>query len=198
MTEEIKEQIEYRKVIMEKVYAGKKITKEERLWLVTHSVYNHLFGYPFLKMDVIKLNANQLYVIKLQVEKKKHNDNASMIIGAAGGNGKVITDWELINFYGENVNRKDTEILQVTVDSDVSEYTVTFISGLGLLCVEYGCEYYDEKMKVKKMETSFSGSARFSMTKEIVSDNKVRYSCKDPVSDSYEALVFTVEWTLAE
>lgn len=198
MTEEIKEQIAYRNLILQKAATGVKITKDERTWLLTHPVYNHRYGYPFLKRDIIQLNANKLNVIKLRVEKKEHNDNASIIIGVAGGQGKIITDMELFNFDGEKVDRKDTKILGISVKSKDMEESVKFISKLGLMSVEYECEYYDEKMRVKIVEGSGSASARFSMTKEIVSDNKVRYSCKDPVSDSYEALVFTVEWTLAE
>ena len=43
-------------------------------------------------------------------------------------------------------------------------------------------------------ESSMCGKTNYAMKREKIGANKVRYFCKNPDSDSFDALVFTVEW----
>lgn len=187
--------IEYRKSLKERVCKGEKLTVEERLWLVTNPLYNHLFGYPFLNVDILRLKEDRIYSIKVEVKERKYQDKLTIFVGVAGGKGEVISDMHLDDFQGDRVEKKPAQAVAMHINNDIMEYTIKFKSKLGLLDVQYGCEYYDPKMKLNIIESSGTGNARFSMLKKILSDNKVQYSCKDPNSDVYDALVFSIEWT---
>ena len=58
----------------------------------------------------------------------------------------------------------------------------------------YGCDYFDTVVNLHMSESSFTMNTDFAMKCEEISSNKVRYYCKEPLSDSFDAIIFTVEW----
>ncbi len=49
------EEIAFRHFLHEKIANGKKLTKEERIWIETHKTFSARMGYPYLKLDYIEL-----------------------------------------------------------------------------------------------------------------------------------------------
>ena len=96
-----KEEIEYREIIMNKAFKGIKITPEERIWLLSHSVYNHLLGYPYYNTVVEKLKPKTWYIITIAIESVAYSKKIYPIISVSSGKGKIITDFPIYDFYNK-------------------------------------------------------------------------------------------------
>ncbi len=85
-------------------------------------------------------------------------------------------------------------MLGVDVNINNPRSTFEFQSALSLLSVHYECECYDESLKSFIMKSSLSIRS-LAMRKEIISDNKVRYYCKSPNEESFNAMIFSIKIT---
>lgn len=189
MTDYEKE-IEYRNSLYN---SGRKLTPEERSWLGTHPLYNCRFGFPILNVAVEKLEPKKWYLITVNAESVAHEGEIGPFIEVSGLKGKIIADFELVDYRGNISLGKPVKILS----SDLYEgecFTVKYFSDLGFLSVGYGCDYFDTVMNLHMSEKSSTWNADFAMKREEISSNKVRYYCKEPMSDSFDAIIFTVEW----
>ena len=188
------EEIEYRNSLMSRLYKGEKISSEERLWLHTHSIYHWKMGYPYLKADVLSLKAKQMYRFHVTVEKLTYEKRIIPIISVPVGKGSIYTDFAIMDSYGNDKSGNPVRILGITINKEYQKTSFLYRSNTGLVMVTYACDYYDEKHQRLLSDTSDSGSSRLAMLKEIVSENKVRYQCKSPISDSFDSLAFSVTW----
>ena len=191
------EEIAYEKKLYQKAIKGEKITSDERKWLLTHSSYNMEYGIIAYKTAIEQLETNTLYSIKIKVESISYKDRICPTIAVPVKSGWLFTDFDVYNYDGKlNPSRK---VRMLCVDfNESSEFIVDYRSSSGLLAVTYECDYYDEKMKLHKREASDGANLGFAMRKEIIDDNSVRYFCKSPLKDSFDALVFTIEWKKKE
>lgn len=78
------------------------------------------------------------------------------------------------------------------------EMKVKYLSELGLLSVHYKCGYYNLQQKLYVIKSSMGADTSFAMVREPINDHTVRYGCKSPFKDSFDAMVFTIEWTEEE
>ena len=74
------------------------------------------------------------------------------------------------------------------------EIELDYWSDLGLLAVEYECDYHYERMGIFTRAVS-SFEHRLAMRREEVDDHTVRYYCKSPIADTFDALVFSIQWS---
>jgi hypothetical protein len=51
-------------------------------------------------------------------------------------------------------------------------------------------------MKLNTRESSSTGNPSLAIRREVIDEHTIRYYCKSPVSDSFEALIFTVGWSV--
>lgn len=194
------EEIEYRKAIMNKAYKGIKITPEERTWLLSHSLYNPLLGYPYYNVVIEKLKPKTWYTITVAIESISYNKKIYPIIAVATGKGKIITDFPIYDFYKKE-KKSGTPIKMLSLEMKQNEEEkIKFISDLGCLSVEYEGEFFNRSVNRDMSESSGDSTANFAMIREVISDHKVRYNCKSPEDDdnSFGAMIFTVEWTEIE
>ncbi len=187
------EEISYREELLRKGAESIKLTPEERLWLVTHSVYNRRFGYPFYASSIETLKPKQWYTLIVNVETIKHNDEIQPIILVPDKNGEIKVDFDLLDRNGNPTNRKSVKLLAFNMPAGENS-KVKYRSQMGLLGVKYYVSYYDEATRLYKGTTSSAADYICAMKREIVNDHKIRYYCKSPISDSFEAMIFTVEW----
>lgn len=187
-------EIAYRESILEKARKGIKISSEERLWLLTHSLYNRHYGIDYFNFAVESIEANQWFLIKIKVESILYDKRILPIISVPAAKGKIITDCRLYNDKGEEKTGKPVKMLALEMNQYVGEKTVKFFSELGLVGVEYQCDYFDSTVKLNKREASFTGNPDFAMKRQIIDDHTIRYYCKDPNSQSFDALVFSLQW----
>lgn len=190
------EEIEYRNVLMSRIYKHEKLSSQECLWLKTHPIYHWSLGYPYLKADILSLEAEKTYRLHIKVEKLTYENQIIPIISVPAGKGTIHTDFPTKDFYGNDKTGKPVKVLGVTVNKDHQATNVCYSSDMGLLMVTYACNYYDAKHQMLLSDTSDSGSARLAMLKEIKSENKVLYRCKSPMNDSFDSLVFSIAWEL--
>ena len=188
------EEIEYRNVLMSRVYKHEKLSSQDRLWLKTHPVYHWSLGYPYLKADVLSLEAKRTYRLHIEVEKLTYENQIIPIISVPTGKGAIHTYFPTKDFYGNVKTGKPVKVLGVTVNKDHQSTHFCYHSDIGLLMVTYACNYYDAKHQMLLSDTSDSGSARLAMLKEIKSESKVLYRCKSPTSDNFDSLVFSIAW----
>ena len=64
-------EIEYRNHLLLRVRSGNQITPEERLWLLTHRIYNRELGYPYVNSDVIDLQTNKDCTVYVKIESRR-------------------------------------------------------------------------------------------------------------------------------
>ena len=62
--EDIIQQIAYRSALLEK----RRISAEEKLWLISHPCYHESLGYPYLLLDILDFSANMPYLFSVTVE----------------------------------------------------------------------------------------------------------------------------------
>lgn len=188
------EEIEYRNTLMSRVYRHEKLSSQDRLWLKTHPVYHWSLGYPYLKADILSLEAKQTYRLHIEVENLTYENQIIPIISVPTGKGAIHTNFLTKDFYGNDKTGQPVKILGVTVNKDHRSTDIYYRSDIGLLMVTYACNYYDEKHQMLLSDTSDSGSARLAMLKEFKSENVVLYRCKSPLRDNFDSLVFTITW----
>lgn len=188
-----KTEIEYREQLLEKRSMGQRLTEDERFWLVTNPVYNRWHGYPFYNKDVISLRPNILYSIHIKIIEMPDRTPVTITLGVSDRKGKLISDEFLLDIDGNGTKKKTTKVLQFDLDKNKTDYYVKFKSEIGLLDISYGCDYYDERMKLFKKESSSTGNPCFAMIKDVISEVKVRYKCKHPKVDMYDMLIFEIE-----
>lgn len=188
------EEIMYRDLILSQARAGKKLTADERFWLVTHPIYNSLLGYPFLNADIVNLESNTCYRIHVKVEDLNYSNSIIPIITVPGGRGKIVTSTTLTNYKGDTIFGKSVKMLALLLDLEHSESGFEYKSDLGLLGVSYQCDYYDDKQQLMIRQSSDTGNGYFAMQRENVGSNKMLYRCKNPINHNFDSLVFSVEW----
>lgn len=190
-------EIRYREMLLQKVRNNSKITSDERIWLVTHPVYNQQLGFPFFNVAIENLEPNKWYLVRVKLESTAYDDRIIPIIGVPAGKGKIIADFELRDVRGNVSLGKPVKMLGFELEQHhMSE--VKYLSVLGLLSVEYECDYFDEKQNLYKRQASSTGDPSFAMKKEIINNHLVKYRCKSPIGNSFDAMVFTIEWTEAD
>lgn len=189
------EEIEHRKAIMSKIQSGKKITSEERLWLVTHPLYNSQLGYPYLNSDIISLIPDTNYHVKIKIEKNLYSSRILPVISVPGGKGKINTDIPTFNYNGKPSSGKDLKMLALVFEPECNEIEIDYCSGTGKLGISFECEYFDDQQGLIIRKNSNVGDPSFSMIRKSLSENEVLYLCKPPKSDDYESFVFSVTWS---
>ncbi len=189
-------EIAYRKELWEK--ERQKYTTEEREWLSTHSWYNFQLGYPYLNDSVEKLKPNTCYNINVIMESSVYENSVSAIIHEPLYNQVILPDFPVIEVRTKKVKQgKKISMLEISYDNPGKSVDFKYeTTELGLMSVAYFCDYFDKvSPKVKIGKVSSDGWIDYAMKREVISDNKIRFHCKSPLKDTFDALVFTVEWT---
>ena len=187
-------EIAQREFILNKVRQNIKISKEERLWLVTHSVYNRKLGKNALNIVIEKVPSKKWLSISIKVESVSYDKRIIPIIGVPGGKGKIVSIHEVTDLKGNTFQNKPVKVLGLLHDDSIPEHKINYYSDLGLISVEYECDYFDDKSNLYKRESSSTGNTYFAMKRQVVDEYTIRYYCKSPMHDSYDALVFSVHW----
>lgn len=188
------EQIEHRKAILDRIRRGNRITPDDRLWLATHPIFNRSLGYPYLNADIISLQPNQTFLIRIEVEACSYPSRILPVLTVPGKKGAIIPSKLLMDRSGNLLSRKPVRMLGVLVDGDNQNAEVHYQSAFGLLGISFECEYYDCKQHLTIREDSNTGNPCFAMYCEKCADNKVLYKCKPPGLDNFESFCFSVEW----
>lgn len=183
-----------RNEILKKVKSGAKISKEERFFLETTPAYNSALGYPYLLKDVVNINSSDKVSLSVVVESISYDEKIIPVISVPAQKGMISTSFELFNYKGELSKDNKTKVLGVDLSDEHKSTVVQYKSDLSLLAVNYECWCYNMILKKTLPESSMCGKTNYAMSKEVVSENKIRYFCKSPDSDSFDAMVFTVEW----
>ena len=188
------EEVSYRNRILLRARNGEKITSEERLWLATHRIINHTLGYPYLNTDIIQLQSQEDYNIRVKVENLTYPGRMIPIITVPGGNGKIVAHTLLTDYKGNKTLKKPVKMLGLLVDNKHNEAEFVYQSNLRLLEVGYECDYFDDKQHIMVRKSSSVGDPNFAMLSEVLADNKILYRCKAPTNDDFESLSFSIEW----
>lgn len=189
-------EILHRENIINKVHNKIKISPEERMWLMTHPVYNVRYGADMFNIAIEHLEPNKWFCIKLTVESISYDNRMIPVIGVPAGKGKIITDLKLHKLSDKPVQlRTPIKMLGIESISENCEHFFDYFSELGILSVEYECDYFDKRTRLNMREASSTGNPDLVMRKETIDDHTVRYYCKSPVADVFDALVFNIQWT---
>ena len=183
-----------RERLKNKASNGIKIPPEERLWAQTHSVYNQWFGMDAFNIVVEHIPAKKWLLLKIKVESVSYNKTILPTIAAPANKGEIVSNFKLADIYGRERTKKHIRMLGLEISGGCREFEVEYISDLGLLSVEYECDYFDEKMKLNKSEASSTGNPILAIKREVVNDSTIRYYCKSPFSEAFDAMVFSIHW----
>ena len=185
-------EIKIRERILQKIREKIAVTPEERLWLVTHPIYNERFGKEVFSTVIERIEPNEWYLLRIKIEKIDYSRRIIPIIEVPAGKGKIITDLKLYDVDLRPTNKKEVKMLGIEIDTSCTEYTVRYISDLGLLTVGYECDFFDSFQNTVKRESSFSDGYNFAIKRKQIDEQTIEYFCKSPVSDNFNALVFTL------
>ena len=191
-----KEEISYREELLKKVHKGNKLTPDERVWAVTHPVYNRTMGYPILNVAIEKLGSEKWFLLKINIESINYDRMIGPIIYVPAGKGSIITSFEVENLSGQKSIGKPIKMLSLLSNKQNKTAEVKYQSKLGILSVSYECDYFDKSVNLLLRQSSDTGHPYFAMQREVISNNKVKYYCKDPCTDTFDALIFSIEWIL--
>lgn len=190
------QEIKWRKLIMDKIHAGNRITTEERQWLVTHRIYNQVLGYPYLNADIVHMTPKILYSIHVAVESVAYPGKIIPVFTVPAGKGKIITDYTLTDHSGGQTTGKPVKMLGCLVDLNHKETQFYYQSHLGLFGVSFECEYFDKKQQLTIRKSSQTNDFNYAMLRDDLTHNKVLYRCKAPTEENFNSLVFSIEWTI--
>ncbi|MBR6801370.1 MAG: hypothetical protein IKM61_06435 [Eubacteriaceae bacterium] len=188
----VEKEIGYRGELLQKVYDGGKLTKEEREWLQTHIVYSEKFGFPMLSRDMIQIEKRRKYHFRIEFVSCTTKTPFSPIFVIPLGKGGIDIDGDVTDFYGNVQKGINIKVLSTRNSSEKPVVDMHVISDTGLLGVCYECETSDHR-GAKYMADS-SSFYPLAMKKMVMDENKVMYFCKDVESDSFDKYVFTVEF----
>ena len=192
-------EITIRRNILLKAAKRIKISPDERLWLLTHSVYNTTIGGDVFHEVVDEIPKNQWLDLKISIEKLNYEQRIIPVLTVPGLKGQIITDWNLRDIYGRvKPSRTPVKQIGVEINGQLEECHIKYKSDLGLCSVSYEYDCYDDRMKCLMPIYSSSGNSKHALKREPIDDHTIRYYCKSPISDSFDALVFTVSWALDE
>ncbi len=188
-------QIEYRELLISRALKGERLSLEEKQWLVTNSVFNHKLGPPYTNYEIVKLPSSSNYNLVIKVEKITYENRIIPIISVPSSKGRILCGFPVTNLNGKTSVGKPIKMIGIENIIVNQEICLEYQSKLGLLAIEYQCDYFDGKQDCNIRKSSSSGDFNFAMFKESLTHNKIRMHCKAPQTDNLEALVFTIEWT---
>ncbi len=189
------EEIAYRFALRKKVTGGVKLSKEERLWLETHKEFSQIYGVPILKTDVITLEKGKNYQFDVTFVESLHPGKIYPWFKAPSGMGSILTDVELTDYRGKKSIGKPVKLLATEISAENRSFRFSYSSDCGVLSVGFFCEFYDQKQHLHTGGFS-SGAEGLYMLREDMGPSCVLYRCKSRNADTFDSLVFSVEWKM--
>ena len=160
--------------------------------MVTHPVYNNHFEGDAFNVVIERIEPNEWYLIKIKIKTKDYNRRIIPIIGVPAGKGRIITDLKLYDSDSKPRRKKEVKMLGFETDTSCTEYTIRYMSNLGLLEVKYECDYFDSLQNIVKREASSTGNYDFAIKKKLIDEQTIEYYCKSPTKEDFNALIFTL------
>lgn len=190
----MKKEIAYRKELLQRLYDGGKLTKDEREWLQTHVAYSQVFGYPFISRDIIVLEPKKMYDVCITLYSYIGSVPMSPALAVPLNRGYINTESEVVDRKGNVQTGRKLKSLATanTLDHPVCNLKIT--SDAGLISVYYECE--SEDYRGVKYMTDSTLSNMLAMKKTVISNNKYMYACKDFSDENFDKFIFTVEWKI--
>ncbi len=190
------ESMKYRISLRQK--AGR-LTQEEKEWLYCHPAYSQRYGTNYLQQDIIELEPDTLYRLKLSCL-YLHDSYPIVPILFIPECHKGYVQFDPTPYPGLFAEKQKKSVhLNIRLGTEHPAWFF-FCSNGGLLGVEYGCFIPAENQMSRWWESiAFPDLA---MKAERLQDNLIQYSCKaggrrpelmdaPPAFDKY---VFTIEW----
>lgn len=189
-----KEDYERRNAILKKTRKREKLTKEERFFLETTPAFNSFLGYPYYIQDIINIKNSSPIKLRVFLESLSYSNKISPVIYVPAQKGEINANFEVFDFKGVPKKSCNLKMLALEMSSNNNYVEIEYYSSISLLAVHYECYCYNNILNRVVLESSMCGKKNYAMLKEEVSENKVRYFCKSPTSDSFEAMIFSIEF----
>ena len=191
------DEVEYREKLIKQVHAGQKLSKEERLWLITNPIYNTKFGAPVLNVDILRLKPNCTYNVFVTLLTNNSGEIIFPAFGVPDKNGRIIVRNNLYR-KGELCPYKDAYMVafETLCDNKPSD-EFSFKSTTGILSITIHCRFFDNHGLLTG-KSSMSGDSRFAMRKKYVSDDEIVYFCTSPLNDNFNDYSFSVRFAKSE
>lgn len=190
------EEIDHRAELLRKVINGAKLTEEERLWRETHKEFSQIHGVPFLKTDVILIEKGANYQFDVTFLEASHPNKIYPWFKAPCGIGAILTKVELTDYRGRKSIGKPVRMLAAGISAENRVFRFSYSSDCGALAVGFFCEYYDQQLHIKTGGYS-SGAEGLYMLREDLEPNRILYRCNSRYADSFDSLLFLVEWKMS-
>lgn len=189
------ENINYRHELLQKESFGKKLTSEEKEWCKSNPIFNERYEEPCYQRDILHLPSNCLCNITTTLIHRTKGVSIIPIIGVVLGKGSIYA--KSTDLSSGEIKEICTKKLGVLISEERPISSISFLTKNGYMSVEYECKYFDSRMNMYKREPSILNFA-YGMKKEEVSDNKIIYRCKHPLSDknNFSDYVFSLEWEI--
>lgn len=196
ISHDIKDEILCRENIMKKIRSNIKISKDERIWLTTHSLYNQKWDFIAYNSVVEHINSNEWYSFKIQIESINYDERIVPILSVPATKGSILTDSSMKNIHGGNSLKQNAKVLGI--EFDVASLPITanvdYFSKLGLFSIAYECDYYDKKQNIHMRQSSSTGHPDFAILREALDEDTIRYYCKNPTDMfNFDALIFNIK-----
>ncbi len=189
-----KENIKYRETIEGKAYKSEKMSSEEKWWCISNPMFNPKYDFPCYMRDAIFVPKNKKIRVTIEVLNFDNTPNVYRPVIGIIGNGEILVDFDLFTYSGKKAKGRKTKILIPLVDREYRTETFELFSIDGLVSIAYQCEYYDKLMRLNICEISDGAPLAYGMKKQVLSENRYIYSCKNPNArnDDFNSFVFMV------
>ena len=191
-----KENIKYRETIEGKAYKSEKMSSEEKWWCISNPMFNPKYDFPCYVRDAISVPKDKKIKVTIEVLDFDKTPNVYRPVIGIIGNGEILVDFDLVTYSGKKAKCRKTKILIPLVDREYRTETFELFSIDGLVSIAYQCEYYDKFMKLYKREISDGAYLAYGMKKQVLSENRYIYFCKNPKAqnDDFNSFVFMVNF----
>jgi hypothetical protein len=193
----------YRNQLLQKAYAGAKLSTEENFWLRANPCYSNRFGLDYLRKDIISLEPNQKYLLQLSCQMQDPTVSIVPIISIPTGKGMLTLDKNFHHGLDKDSFRPRKKMALVVEPNQPAH--ILFKSSEGLLAVTYHC-----LVKAKNGVTSIwwesMEAESLAMKKEAIEDNAIQYGCcgaggkPEDIHDEdfFRRYIFTIQHSLIQ
>lgn len=182
------EEIAYRGRLLERARSGGKLEPDEREWLVTHKAFSDIYGWPYLVMDIIKLEPNCNYTVTAELLFSNCSEMMISTVSLPRSKGRILFD-------DKNGQSQMTKAVGLFFDEKNKELTFSLKSKMGLMCVTM--EYRTKDHRGVEHWRSSVNDDRLAMKIIESTDTKRRYSCCGIENSQTEHFDFELRWEKA-
>ena len=185
----VRQEIEYRASVENRLYKGEKVSQEELIWLRTHKKFSKEYGYPNLCVDIIEIPVKKRTTVSVHLIKNISGVEVNPRFSPAADKGFIIAKNFVRDIYGNIKQDAKIKLFNPSLDKRWPDSEFVCYSQIGKIAMNY--KIMDPRT-VPIMKLS-GVNPYLTMLCLEATDKKRVYSCTVNFDRRYGDFIFSVE-----